>query len=100
MLPALSQPGVSTPAQFQTDTPRHIHQVATEFEAVFLAEMLQAAGAGAPAGDFGGGIGEDQFASFLVEQHARAIAARGGIGLAEMIVRSLSARSDQGEGAA
>lgn len=63
--------------------------VAREFEASFLAEMLRAAKFGAPAGNFGGGIGEDQFASFLVDAQAQQLAAGGGLGLSEMILRSL-----------
>lgn len=55
-------------------------------EASFLAEMLTSAGAGRPMQSFGGGIGEDQFASLLVHAKAERIARRGGIGLAEMIL--------------
>lgn len=61
---------------------------AVEFEALVLAEMLRAAGAGKPAAGIEGGLGEDQFASFLVDAQARAIAAKGGIGLAEMVMRA------------
>jgi flagellar protein FlgJ len=38
---------------------------------------------------FGGGAGEAQFASFLTQEHARLLAERGGIGLAEGIYRAL-----------
>ena len=69
---------------------------ARAFEAAFLSEMLRAAGAGQPAESFGGGIGEEQFASFLVDQQAERIAARGGIGLAEMILRNLLSDADSG----
>ncbi|MGP9789916.1 rod-binding protein [Roseinatronobacter sp. NSM] len=61
---------------------------AVEFEALVLAEMLRAAGAGQPTTGIEGGVGEDQFASFLLDAQARAIAARGGIGLAEMVMRA------------
>ena len=66
---------------------------ARAFEAAFLSEMLRAAGAGQSAGPFGGGIGEDQFASFLLDHQAERIAARGGLGLAEIILRSLMSES-------
>ena len=67
---------------------------AQEMEAVFLAEMLGHAGLNtAPAG-FGGGVGEDQFASFLRAEQAAAMAAKGGIGLAESIFQALKARTD------
>ena len=66
-----------------------LQKLATEFEAVFLAEMLKSAGLGKPPTGFGGGTGEDQFTSFLVAEQARAIAQKGGIGLAEHIFKSL-----------
>lgn len=69
-------------------------QKAKELEATFLSEMLSYAGAGQPGDSsgsgFSGGVGEEQFSSFLRMEHARAIVDRGGIGLAEMIFRSLS----------
>ena len=66
-----------------------LRQVFEEFEAVFLSQMLQAAGAGKPlSGPGGGGAGEAQFASMLVDLQARAIAARGGLGLAEVMIRA------------
>lgn len=60
---------------------------AREFEAVFLSQMLAAAGAGKGAQTNGGGIGESQFASFLLDAQAQRIADRGGIGIAEQIIR-------------
>jgi peptidoglycan hydrolase FlgJ len=69
-------------------------RVAREMEASFLAVMLEQAGVGAPRGTFGGGAGEDQFASFLTRAYAERMAERGGIGLAEAIFRSLKERAD------
>ncbi len=66
-----------------------LREAATALEAAFLAEMLRGAGLGAPRGAFGGGAGEEQFSSFLAEAHARALAERGGIGLAEALFRAL-----------
>ena len=54
-----------------------------------LAEMLKSAGVGKPRDAFGGGAGEDQFSSFLVQELADATARSGGIGLRESIYRSL-----------
>ena len=68
-------------------------RVATDaLEAEFLTEMLKAAGLGKPSEGFGGGIGEEQFASFLREAQADKIAQAGGLGLAEVIYQSLKAR--------
>ncbi len=59
-------------------------------ESSFLSEMLSSAGLGKAVGEFGGGIGEEQFSSFLNQTHADAMVAKGGIGLAESIYRSLA----------
>ncbi|MDX5358800.1 MAG: rod-binding protein [Rhodobacterales bacterium] len=67
---------------------------AQELEGQFLAEMLRHAGAGATPETFGGGVGEDQFASFLREAQAQAIVRRGGIGLAEHLFNALKGRAD------
>ncbi|MFN7002134.1 MAG: rod-binding protein [Roseinatronobacter sp.] len=86
-LPEAARPQIADPPA-QAPSSRHL-QVARDFEAGFLAEMLSAAGAGRTPDTFGGGIGEDQFASFLVRAQAEQIAARGGIGLAEAVLRSI-----------
>ncbi len=62
---------------------------AKALETAFLSEMLAHAGLDAQEGAFSGGIGEEQFASFLREAQARAIVDRGGIGLAETLFQSL-----------
>ena len=79
------------PAQAAEDTA--LAAVAEALEASFLEEMLKHAGFGESRRAFGGGAGEAQFASLLRAEHARALAARGGIGLAESLVRALSVRS-------
>lgn len=71
-----------------------LRAAAQSLEAGFLAEMLKAAGLGAPRDAFGGGAGEDQFASFLREAQAREMARAGGIGLAEALFDAMKARSD------
>jgi len=71
-----------------------LRQAAEDLEAAFLAEMLRHSGLGASRGEFGGGAGEDQFASFLRTEHARALARQGRIGLAESLFQSLLARAE------
>lgn len=66
-----------------------LREAAQELEATFLAEMLKSAGVGETPEAFGGGAGEDQFASMLRLEQARQLAATGGIGLAEHIFHSL-----------
>ena len=69
-------------------------QKAQELETRFLSEMLAHTGLDAQTGAFNGGIGEDQFASFLSEAQAKAMVDRGGLGLAQSIFQSLVRRDD------
>ena len=55
--------------------------------------MLAHTGLDAQTGAFNGGIGEDQFASFLRQEQARLMVERGGIGLARTIFESLVSQS-------
>lgn len=72
---------------------------AKELEAAFLSEMLSHTGMGESSESFGGGAGEDQFASFLRNEQARMMVEKGGIGLAqtlfESLVRSQEAKNDR-----
>jgi Rod binding domain-containing protein len=71
-----------------------LREAAKKLEATFLAEMLKSAGMGQAQGAFTGGAGEDQFASFLVQEHARAMVEAGGIGLSEAIFNALKEREN------
>jgi hypothetical protein len=84
-------PGTGTPG---ADRISRLRDAAQSLEASFLAEMLKAAGFGKPLGAFGGGTGEEQFSSLLVQEQARVLAAAGGIGLSEHIFRSLLEREN------
>ena len=67
---------------------------AQELETAFLAEMLSYTGLDQQGQGFGGGIGADQFASFLRQEQAAMIVARGGIGLAEQLFRAMGGQDD------
>lgn len=70
-----------------------LREAAVRLEAGFLKEMLGAAGLGRTpglAGGLGGGAGESQFASFLLEAQATAMARAGGIGLAESLFAAMA----------
>ena len=69
-------------------------KAAEKLEATFLAEMLKSAGLGAQSHEFGGGIGEEQFASFQREALANEMVKRGGIGLAEMFFNAMQEKTD------
>lgn len=70
-----------------------VRGAAEAFEAVFLAEMLKHSGVSAARESYGGGAGEDAFASFLTQEYARLLAARGGFGLADRIFEALKAEA-------
>ncbi|WP_316014095.1 hypothetical protein [Roseobacter sp. HKCCA0434] len=80
----------------QQSAPTHARaqQLALEFEAAFLAEMLSHASFGAPRQVAGGGAGEDAFASLLAREQARDFASNGGLGLAGKIAESLLRRDE------
>lgn len=67
---------------------------AKKLEATFLAEMLKSAGFGKSRDSLGGGAGEDQFSSFLVQAQATEMVEAGGIGLAEALFDALKERQD------
>ena len=69
-----------------------LRDAAQRLEAGFLKEMLSAAGLGHAPSAFGGGEGEDQFSSFLLDEQALRLTQAGGIGLAQSIYESLRAR--------
>jgi len=73
---------------------RALRTAAEKIEASFLAEMLKSAGLGKTSSEFGGGAGEDQFASFLVQEQAMLMVKTGGIGLAESIYESLKEKQN------
>ena len=80
MMPNLSQTEPRDPA---------IWKASQKLEASFLAEMLKSIGMEGSQSEFGGGMGEEQFASFLREAQAQKMVEAGGIGLAETFYLSL-----------
>ena len=71
-----------------------LREAAQKLEVAFLAEMLKSAGLGEARQGLGGGAGEEQFTSFLVEAQAREMVQAGGIGLAESLFQALKERAD------
>ena len=67
-----------------------VHQV------VLGLHLLKAAGLGESRGAFGGGEGEDQFASFLVREQAMMMVKAGGIGLTEALFETLKENTNDG----
>lgn len=65
-------------------------EIAKRLEVTFMAEMLKSVGMNSSAEGFDGGIGEEQFQSFLREKQAELIVEKGGLGLAEHFLRSIT----------
>lgn len=86
---------ISTPASPPLQQDNSLRDAAQKLEATFLAEMLKAAGLGQSRESFGGGAGEDQFASFLVQEQAMAMVRAGGLGLSESIYEALKERNHE-----
>lgn len=89
MLVNAAQPTASPPSKSDV-----LRKQAQALEAAFLAEMLSHAGLDTASDGFGGGIGEEQFGSFLRDEQAKLMVERGGIGLGESLFRALSERSN------
>jgi Rod binding domain-containing protein len=68
---------------------QRVRDAAIKLEATFLSEMLKSAGVGENSKAFGGGVGEDQFSSFLRDAQAMEMANAGGIGLADALYKSM-----------
>ncbi len=71
-----------------------LQAAAVELEATFLAEMLKSAGLGETRKTFGGGAGEDQFSTFLVQHQAKQLALSGGVGLSEILLKAMMENTD------
>lgn len=94
IIPVLPAPrGPASIPEFDT-TDARLRDAAQKLETTFLAEMLKSAGFGTSRASFGGGIGEDQFSSFLHDAQASEMAKAGGVGLAEALFHAMKARND------
>jgi flagellar protein FlgJ len=62
---------------------------AEEFEAVFLAAMLEPVLSRLGEGPFGGGAGASVWRSMLTAEYAKSFARAGGIGIADQVYRTL-----------
>jgi Rod binding domain-containing protein len=72
-------------------TPEQIRATAEDFEAVFLAQMVEQMMGETTETSFGGGPGEAAFKSMLNEEFAKVMAKAGGIGLADALAREMLA---------
>jgi|LakMenEpi03Aug12_release.lakeMendotaPanAssembly.Ray.scaffolds.fasta_scaffold223694_2 Rod binding domain-containing protein len=89
---------VPAPALTRPDNDARLRALSQQLEAGFLAEMLGHAGFGTARESFGGGAGEEQFASFLRQEQANAMVKAGGIGLAESLFNAMTGGRDAQHG--
>jgi flagellar protein FlgJ len=87
-------PDVGNSTRPQSGPQKRLDETAQKLEAAFLAEMLKSAGFGQSRESFGGGAGEDQFGSFLLQEQAMKIVKAGGVGLAESLFEALKDRAN------
>lgn len=91
-VPIASAPAPGHPSAGSSDVRlrQQARAVASDFEAVFLASMLETMFAGVDAQPpFGGGSSEKTYRSLLVTEYAKAIAQRGGLGIADHVYREI-----------
>ena len=87
------QKQLSAYASSLSERDEKLWDAAQQLEASFVAEMLKSAGFGEARESFGGGIGEEQFTSFLRQTQAEKMVHAGGFGLAESIFEALKERT-------
>jgi len=86
---ALAQ-GRSLPNVHRADTLRQARQVAEDFEAVFLSQMLQPMFQSIDLEEpFGGGPSEKMWRTMQVDEYGKAIAKAGGVGIADAVFREI-----------
>jgi Rod binding domain-containing protein len=92
-IPPIASPTGTAAASPANRADAEARDAAQAFEAAFLSEMLKYTGLNANPDSFGGGAGEEAFASLLTDEYAKLLAERGGIGLAEQVFEVLKQRT-------
>ncbi len=96
MPPVVPQPVGVPEIGEQRPVPAEIERTAQEFEAVFLARMLQTVGQPLRGPGATAGGSEDAWGSMLVDAYARLISKAGGIGVADAVVREMLRMQEDG----
>lgn len=85
--PALLRPVGGFNAPSKNTSPEQMRQIAQDFEASYLSQMLKPMFEGlSTEAPFGGGAGEEMWRGFLVEAMAKQTAKAGGVGLADRVM--------------
>ncbi len=88
-----------SPARIRAElnSPENARKTAVDFESVFLTTMFsQMTTETGEDGPFGGGPSVGVWRSMLTQEYAKAVAQKGGIGIADHVYRSLLAQQDIG----
>lgn len=87
---AIASVTAKAPTTAKTASPEAAHQAAQTFEAYFLSQFVDRMFQGVPKDNLSGdGNGQDIFRSMLAQEYGKAMAARGGIGIADQIYREI-----------
>ena len=87
---AASRPLPNTAASAVAAGGQNIDAIATDFEAVFLSQMMGAMFSGEEVTSyFGGGSAGEIYKSFLLNEYGKSIAKVGGIGIASQVKQEL-----------
>lgn len=71
-------------------SPEKMDEVAQEFEAQFISQMLESMFSGVETnGALGGGESEETYRSMLIDQYGKLISRAGGIGVADHVKREM-----------
>ena len=71
-------------------SPEKVGQLAEEFEAQFISQMLETMFNTIPVSEeLGGGFGEETFRGLLVDEYGKIISRTGGIGMADAVKREV-----------
>jgi len=90
MTPALASSTASLTARLTPEARARVQETAQKFESFFLTQMVEHMWSGVePDAMFGGGQGEAVYRSMLNERYAESIARRGGIGIADAVMREM-----------
>ncbi|MBL8697263.1 MAG: rod-binding protein [Alphaproteobacteria bacterium] len=80
-------------------TPEQAQKLGSQFENMFLSQMLAPMFEGLHTeGVFGGGTGERMFRSFQIDSYAQAITRRGGVGIAQRVAREILSLQEKQNG--
>lgn len=84
-----TQPKTQTPTK--TENEQRAVEAGKKFESMFLGQMLNLmqTDLDTEGGYFGGGHAEAMFRPMLMEEYAKSIVKKGGIGIAEQVTRTL-----------